>query len=37
MPDCTNRSLGIEEYSLGSGNPSVICICRIAARYTLTV
>ena len=37
MPDCTNCSLGIREYSMGSGNPNVICICEIAATYTLTV
>ena len=37
MPDSINCSLGIREYSMGSGNSSVICICEIAATYISTV
>ena len=33
MPFCTSLSRGMEEYSLGSSKPRVICICRIPARY----
>ena len=37
MPDCTNCSLGIREYSMSYGNPNVICICEIAATSRHTV
>ena len=35
--DCTSRSCGIEENSLGSGRPKVTCICVIANKYTFIV
>ena len=32
IPACTSRSRGRDDYSLGSGSPSVICIWRIPAK-----
>ena len=37
FPDCTRCSLGIEEYSRGSGKPIVIYMYLVAAVYTFTV
>lgn len=37
MPDWTRRRRGIDESCLGSGKPSVICMCLMAARYTFIV
>ena len=32
MPACTLFNSGIDDWSLGSGGPSEICMLRIAAR-----
>ncbi len=37
IPAWTSRRRDSEEYSLGSGSPSVIWVCRIPARYVLIV
>ena len=37
MPDCTNRSLGSDENSLGSGRPKVICIYLMPDKYVFIV
>ena len=37
IPVITLLSIGIDEWSLGSGSPSEICMSRTAVRYDLAV